>query len=171
MSVLGNLSKPPKGFSQYSLPAMGPGQTDIYGLLKNNFMQGGGNALQNLLGMAGGDQSAFSQLEAPMMQKFQREILPGIANRYSGSGISSSSGMQNAMATAATDFGTNMQAQRMNMMQQSIRDVLGLGEHLLGTPTQQFGLVKKDNIVNQLMQLLGMVGGGAASGLAMGAML
>lgn len=173
MSILAN-SKVPKGFGQYNLPALGAGQRDIYGLLQGKFMQGGGDAFQNLLGMSQGNEDVFSKLEAPMMQKFQREILPSIANRYGGAGISNSSGMQNAMTSAATDLGTQLQAQRAGLMQQSMRDVLGIGEHLLGTPTQQFGLYQKENWLRNIMQMIGNAGaqmGGMYGGAKLATML
>lgn len=161
----------PEGYEQYSLPTMGGGQQDIYNLLSTQFKGGAGDVYQRLFGLAQGDQGQFAQMEAPALRQFQQQIAPQIAQRYAGSGIGASSGMQNALASAGGNLAENLQANRMNLMQQSIRDVLGLGEHLLGTQTQQYGLVKKDNPLNQLMQLLGVVGSGAASGLAMGAML
>lgn len=164
----------PKGYSMYSLPTMGGGQKELYDLFKGQVSGGIPDVFQNLLGMARGNEDIFSKLEAPLMNKFNREILPGIANRYAGSGISGSSGMQNALASAATDLGTNLQAQRASLMQQSMRDVLGLGEHLLGMPTQQYGLVQKQNILNDIMKMLGgVVGGvgGSLGGAALGGLL
>jgi hypothetical protein len=147
--------KVPSGYGMYSLPTMGGGQKDIYEMLKSQFMQGGGDIYQRLFGMAKGDQDLFNQLEAPAIRQFQQQIAPGIAQRYAGSGIGSSSGMQNALAGAAGNLAENLQGQRMGLMQQSMHDVLHLGDMLLGSPTQQFGLVQKQNLMNQLMQLLG----------------
>jgi hypothetical protein len=154
----------PKGYSQYSLPTMGGEQKQIYDLFKGQLSGGLPQAFQQLFGMSQGNEDVFSKLEAPLLNKFNREILPGIANRYAGSGISGSSGLQNSLASAATDLGTNLQAQRAQMMQQSMRDVLGLGEHLLGMPTQQFGLAKKppsfwQSLGGILGQGLGTLGG------------
>lgn len=170
MSIL-STPKPPKGYSQYSLPTMGGGQKEIYDLLSSNLSGGIPNVLQQLLGQAQGKEGSFAPQEQQAMNFFNQQLAPQIAQRYAGSGIGSSSGMQNSLAGAAGNITTNLAAQRQNLMQQSIRDILGIGEHLLGTQTQQYGLVKKDNPLNQLMQLLGIVGSGAASGLTMGAML
>ena len=153
---------PPKGYSMYSLPTMGGGQKDLYNLFSSQLGGALPDTFQQLFGMASGNEDVFNKLEAPLLNKFNREILPGIANRYAGSGISGSSGMQNSMATAATDLGTNLQAQRANIMQQSMRDVLGLGEHLLGMQTNQYGLVQKQNMLGDLMKMLGNAGSQAA---------
>ena len=158
----------PKGYEMYSLPTMGGGQKELYDLFKGQLSPGLPGVFQQLLGMAGGNVDVFNKMEAPLLNKFNREILPGIANRYAGSGISGSSGMQNAMATAASDLGTNLQAQRASLMKQSMRDVLGLGEHLLGTPTQQYGLVQKQNVLNDLMNMLGQAGGQFGGAALMG---
>lgn len=154
--------KLPKGFGIYSLPTMGGGQADIYNMLKGQFQGGAGDIYQNLLSMAKGDQGMFDKLEAPALRQFQQQIAPGIASRYAGSGISGSSGMQNALASAGGNLAENLQSQRMNLMQQSMHDVMNLGHTLLGTQTQQFGLVQKQDLLRELMQMLGGAGSQAA---------
>lgn len=149
----------PKGYDLYSLPTMGGGQKDIYNLLKGQFQGGAGDVYQKLFGMARGDAGTFDQMEAPALRQFQQTIAPGIASRYAGSGIGASSGMQNSIANAGANLAENLQAQRTNLMRQSMQDVLGIGNTLLGTPTQQFGITQKENLLRDLMQLLGSAGG------------
>lgn len=150
----------PTGYNMYSLPTMGPGQKDIYEMIKGQFSQGAGGAYQNLFGMASGRPEAFAAQEKQAQDFFNQQLAPGIAQRYAGSGIGSSSGMQNALAGAAGNLTTNLQAQRNQMMQQSIHDVLGLGNMLLGTPTEQFGLQK-----SPWASILESLGGGIGTGL------
>lgn len=157
----------PSGYKQYSLPTMGGGQSDLYNMFKGQISGGFPDVFQSLLGMAKGSPEAFAPLENQAMNLFQQKLAPGIASRYAGSGIGASSGMQNALAGAAGNLTTDLQAQRANLMQQSMRDVLGIGEHLLGMPTQQFGLVQKENLMKDFLKMLGMgvgVGGGALLG-------
>ena len=151
----------PKGYEMYGLPTMGGGQKQLYDLFKGQFEGGAGNVFQKLFGLAGGEPGQFAQLEAPALAQFQQQIAPQIAQRYAGSGIGSSSGMQNSIAGAGGNLAQNLQSQRLGIMQQSMRDVLGIGEHLLGMPTQQYGLVQKENLLRDLMQLLGQAGGTA----------
>lgn len=150
--------KPPKGYGAYSLPTMGGGQADIYNLLKNQFQGGAGDIYQKLFGMARGDAGTFDQLEAPALRQFQEQIAPQIAQRYAGSGISGSSGLNNSLAGAGANLAENLQGQRLGLMQQSMHDVLHLGDLLLGTPTQQYGLYQKENQGRDWMQLLGSLG-------------
>lgn len=147
--------KLPKGYSSYNLPTMGGGQKELYDLFKGQVSGGVPDVFQKLLGMARGDQGTFSQMEAPLMRQFEQEILPGIAQRYAGHGISGSSGMQNSLSNAATNLGTNLQAQRSDLMRQSMHDVLGIGQNLLGMQTQQSGLVQNKSVINDLLKLLG----------------
>lgn len=145
----------PKGYSQFELPTMGGGQKQIYDLLKSQSLGGGGDVLSRLFGTAGGDQQGFDQMEAPAMRQFQQQILPGIANRYAGSGISGSSGMQNAFAGAGTDLAERLQSNRMGYHERARDQVMNLMQSLLGTPTSQFGLVQKPNMMADIMKLLG----------------
>jgi hypothetical protein len=151
-------TKIPSGYEQYSLPGMGQPNREIFDMLKGQFMQGGGDVFKNLLSLAKGDTSAMQGLEKYGMDVFQQQIAPGIAQRYAGSGIGSSSGMQNAIAGAGGNLASQLQSKRTDLMQQSMRDVLGLGNMLLGTPTEHFGLVQKENILRDIMQLLGGAG-------------
>lgn len=149
----------------YSLPTMGGGQKDIYEMLKGQFQGGAGDVYQKLFGLAQGSPGAFEQLEAPALRQFQQQIAPGIAQRYAGtrgqasSGMSASSGMQNSLAAAGANLAQDLQAQRTGIMERSMQNVLGLGNMLLGMPTQQFGLVQKQNTLNQLLNILGIAGG------------
>lgn len=158
MSIL-NTPKIPKGFSMYSLPTMGGGQKDIYEMLKGQFQGGAGDVYQKLFGLASGNEGMFEQLEAPALRQFQQQIAPGIAQRYAGGGIGASSGMQNSLASAGANLAQDLQAQRTGIMERSMQNVLGLGNMLLGMPTQQFGLVQKQNTLNQLLNILGIAGG------------
>ena len=152
-------AKLPSGYSAYSLPTMGSDQKGIYDMLKGQFQGGAGDVYQKLFGMASGDEGTFDQLEKPALRQFNEVIAPGIASRYSGSGISNSSGMQNSIAGAGASLAEQLQSQRTGLMRQSMQDVLGLGNMLLGTPTQQFGITQKESLLRDLMQLLGTAGG------------
>lgn len=100
---------------------LGPYQEDFL----KDYYQGGGfenqqpyqSGLQKLLSILGGDTSAF---EAPLMQKFQQEIAPGIAERFAGlgtgSGALSSSGLNQALAGAGRNLATDLGGIRANLM-------------------------------------------------------
>jgi hypothetical protein len=70
--------------------------------------QAGNQYLQNLLG---GGANAFSQFEAPYMQNFQQQILPGIANRFAGQGTGAGAMSSSAFNQTAAQAGSTLQAQ------------------------------------------------------------
>jgi hypothetical protein len=156
MSVL-TTPQIPKGYGMYSLPTMGGGQKDIYEMIKGKFGQGGGNVYDRLLQMAGGQGDIFQQMEIPARRGLESE-LANIGMQFGLSGSQKSSGFQNAIAGAGQRFAEDIYGQRAGLMQQSMRDVLGLGNMLLGTPTEQFGLYQKENLLRDIMQLIGGVG-------------
>lgn len=117
----------PKGFDMLQFPTRGGQSADIYNQL-------GGDFFQQLLSRAHGMGDSFQPQEQQAQDFYNRQLAPQIAQRYAGSGIGSSSGMQNALTAGATDLTSNLHAQRNQMMEKSIQDVLGLGNLLLSNP-------------------------------------
>lgn len=146
----------PEGYSAYTLPTMGGGQQDIYNMLKGQFQGGGGDVFQRLLSMAQGKGDAFQQMEIPARRELEGN-LANIGMQFGLSGANKSSGFQNAIAGAGQQFGENLYGQRANLMQNSMRDVLNLGNTLLGTPTQQFGLAQNPTGMADFMKFLGNI--------------
>lgn len=144
----------PSGYGQYSLPTMGGDQKDIYNMLKTQFKGGAGDIYQKLFGMAQGQGDIFNQMEVPARRGLEQE-LGNIGMQFGLSGSNKSSGFQNAIAGAGQNFAENLYGQRAGLMQKSMSDVMNLGNMLLGTPTEQFGLYQKENILRDLMHLLG----------------
>lgn len=138
--------KAPQGYEMLQFPTRGGRSADIYNQLS-------GDVFQKLLGQAQGSPGAFAPQEQQAMDFYQRQLAPQIAQRYAGSGISGSSGMQNALASGARDVTTNLHAQRNQLMQQSMHDVLNLGNILLQNP----------DVENYYAQNQGMGGGGGSS--------
>jgi hypothetical protein len=106
--------------------------------LQNNSTYGAGNDfLQQLLS---GDPQAYAAFEKPLMENFQQNIAPGIAERFAGMGTGAgslnSSALNNSLAQAGrglqTDIGTlrgqlQMQAlpQALQYAQQPYSNTLG----------------------------------------------
>lgn len=82
--------------------------------------------------LAGGDESMFSQLEAPAMRQFS-QLQGGLASRFSGMGTGArkSSGFQNTMSAAGMDLAERLQGQRMGLQQQALRDLMNMSSSLL----------------------------------------
>lgn len=126
--------KAPKGYDLLKFPTRGGQSADIYSQLAGGVQQGLPDILQQLLGQARGAPGAFQASEQQAMDQFNQQIAPGIAQRYAGSGISGSSGMQNALAGAGGNLAQSLQSQRQELMQRSMQDVLRLGELLFSQP-------------------------------------
>lgn len=93
--------------------------------------------------LAGGDEEMFRQMEAPAWRQFQG-VQGNIASRFSGAGGRRSSGFQNTMSQAGSDFSQALQGQRMGLQNQAIKDLMGMSEQLLGQRPYENMLMKKD---------------------------
>lgn len=133
MSFWGGTEGKMKQYSTMTPEQMGV-QSGIY-----DFLQGGksnmpgGDYMQSLFS---NDPSAFRAYEAPMMRQFNEEVVPGLAERFSGSGMGGrqSSAFQNQMGQAGMKLSEALGAQRANLRQgamSNIMQMLGLSQ----TPT------------------------------------
>ncbi len=150
------------GYQQISTPNLSPEQMQLFQQLMGGSQKGIGAGLENLSGLASGDQSKFAELEAPAQRQFQ-ELQGGLASRFSGMGTGArrSSGFQNTLSNAGTDFAERLQSQRMGLQQSAISQLLGIGQHLLTTPLNENSLVPKKKPFWQ--ELLGSAAGGLGS--------
>lgn len=151
----------PKGYQKGQMQQFTPEQMQLF---QSMFGHLGPDSFLSKL--AGGDQSQFEQLEAPALKQFGA-LQGNIASRFSGMGTGArrSSGFQNTMNQATTDFAQQLQSQRMGLQQQAIRDLQGLSGSLLQQkPYEQF-LTKQEKPAWQ--QFMEAIGGGAGKGLGM----
>jgi hypothetical protein len=156
-------NKIPKGYQQGQLQQFTPEQMQLFQQLFGHV------GPESFLGkLAGGDQSQFEQLEAPALKQFG-ELQGNIASRFSGmgSGARRSSGFQNTMNQAATDFSQQLQSQRMGLQRQAIQDLMGLSGSLLGQrPYEQFLTEKPVPFWQRLLEGINAAGGQAAGTFA-----
>lgn len=163
----------PKGFRRGQLQQFTPEQMQLFSQL---FGSVGPNSFLSRL--AGGDQGAFEQMEAPAMR--QLGALQGqLASRFSGMGARRSSGHNLAQGQLGTDFLERLQANRIGLQRQAIQDLMGLSGQLLGQrPYEQFAVKKQMPFWKQLLSggveaFAGGAGGsltGGAGGAASGAL-
>lgn len=95
-------------------------QTPLYGA--------GANYLGALLG---GDDSAYQLMEAPIMQRYNQEIMPGIAERFAGMGTGGSlgsSGLNNSLAQAGRSLGTDLGGIRAQMQMAALPQALSYAQ-------------------------------------------
>jgi hypothetical protein len=113
------------------------GLTDIFqtgGGLENNPLFGGAsNFIQSLYS---NDPNAFKNFEAPYMQNFEQNIIPGIAERFAGAGTGggamSSSGLNQSLAQAGRNLQTDLAGLRSGLQMQGLPQALNFAQQ----PTQ-----------------------------------
>lgn len=116
--------------------------------------------------LAGGDEEAFQQMEAPALRQFS-ELQGGLASRFSGMGGQGSlggrrsSGFQNQMTSASSNFAQQLQSQRQAMQRQAIQDLHGMSRDLLGErPYEQLLMPKQPKKSSGFGSLIGAGLGG-----------
>lgn len=96
--------------------------------------------------LAGGDQGLFNEMEAPALRQFN-ELQGNIASRFSGMGSGSrrSSGFQNTMTSASSNFAQDLASRRQALQQNAIRELMGLSGDLLGQRPYETFLTQKQH--------------------------
>jgi len=156
------MSKPksPSGYKTFE--QFTPEQMELFKQLMGNL--GPESFLSQI---AGGDEEAFNELEAPALKQFSG-LQGNIASRFSGMGQGGrrSSGFQNTMNQSSSDFAQQLQSNRLNLRNQALQDLMNMGNQLLGQ--QPYGLVQKQNKQSGFGGALGAAGGGALGFMAGG---
>lgn len=154
--------KAPKGYKYGQMQNFTPEQMELF-----KQMFGDVDPESFLAQLAGGDEDFFNQMEAPALQQFS-ELQGGLASKFSGmgSGARGSSGFQNTMNQAASDFAQKLQSGRHELQTNAIKDLSNMRGQLLGMKPYENFLVQKQHKKSGLGGLLGsLLGGGAGFGL------
>jgi len=132
-------SKVPSGYRQFQIQKFTPEQIQQFQQLFSQVSP------DSYLGkLAGGDQSAFAEMEAPAMRQFSA-LQGNIASKFSGMGQGArrSSGFQNTMNQAASDFAQDLQSKRMQTRMDAMKELMTFSQMLLGQEPYETGLVQK----------------------------
>ena len=155
----------PKGYENGQLNQYTPEQQQIF---KQQFAHLGPDSYLSRL--AGGDEEAFSAMEAPAWRNFN-EGLGQISSRFSefAPGAMSArrgSGFQNQVGAYASNFAQDLASKRQELQRSAVSDLLNFSNQLLGQRPQDKFLVEKQ----QKQQGPALGGwGGVAGGLLGGA--
>lgn len=115
--------------------------------------------------LASGDQSLFGEMEAPALRQFSG-TQGNIASKFSGMGTlggRKSSGFQNTVTQAGSDFAQDLQSRRQELQRQAIQDLMGMGNTLLGQRPHENFYTPKQKPAWQ--ELLGSLSGGIGQGI------
>lgn len=153
----------PRGYEKGTLSQFTPEQMQLFQRMFSQVDP------ESFLGkLAGGDEGMFAQLEAPALKQFSG-MQGNLASRFSdpGTGARHSSGFQNFMNQASSDFAQSLQSKRMGLQQNALMQLMQLSQMLLGErPYEQF-LLKKEHKPSFGQQIFGAalpVGGAALGG-------
>ena len=164
------MTKGQSGFLQQLLGQLSNQSTNIG---QNPLFQQGSNFIQQLLS---GSPESMKSFEAPAMRQFNEQIIPELAERFSGmgAGAQSSSAFQQMLGQAGAGLSERLQSlrsglqlgalpQALGFSQQPISNLLGFGG--LGLGSQAFGYVPKQKPFWQ--ELLGSGAQGAGQILSL----
>lgn len=169
MQKVSSLTKPQRG---YQNAILGQLQQMLQGgganISQNPLYQQGSNYLQNLLS---GSPQSTAAFEAPAMRQFNEEIIPGIAERFSGlgAGAQSSSAFQQALGQAGAGLSERLQALRSGLQFGGAQQALGYAQQPVSNLAGLSGFGLQPSFQNLLRPqthgLLGGLLGGASSGI------
>jgi len=156
-------SKIPSGYKQNQVQKYGP---ELMQLFQEMMGQAGPDSFTARL--AGGDESAFEEMERPAMRQFSA-MQGNIGSRFSGMGMGAqkSSGFQNTMSSASSNFAQDLASKRTGLRQQAIKDLMSMSHQLFQDNPYETGLTKKEHKEPFWKQALGLIspaGGDIASG-------
>lgn len=137
-TISGGTGKVP-GYNVSQIPQFTP---EMMQLFKSLFSHVGPDSF--LSKIAGGDEAAFNQMEAPALRQFSG-LQGNLASRFSGMGMGSrhSSGFQNTSNAAASDFAQQLQSRRMDLQSQALKDLFGLSGSLLSKKPYETALTEE----------------------------
>lgn len=151
--------KRPHGYQKFSMANFTPEMMDKF----MEWMQLT-NPEGDLSRLAHGDEEYFNQIEAPALKQFSA-LQGNLASRFSGQGMGArhSSGFQNTVGQAGSDFAQQLQANRQGLQRQAQQDLSSMYSNLLGQKPYDQGYVKKDrsggNSAEQWGRIAGLIPG------------
>lgn len=131
--------KIPKGYKGGRLQQFSPEQIELFQSLFGHL-----GPESYLARLAGGDEEAFKEIEAPAYAAFSSQ-LGELGSRFSGMGMGGrkSSGFQNVGSQAASDFARDLAANRHGLQRQALEDLMGLSNTLLQQRPMERTLTEK----------------------------
>jgi len=136
----------PKGYDVSQLQNFTP---EMMNLFKSLFSHVGPGSYTSRL--AAGDEDLFNEIEAPAYTKLTSN-LGGLASKFSGMGTGGrhSSGFQNTASQTVSEFGQGLQAKRMGLQQQALKDLFGMSGDLLNQRPYENVVTPKSDFLSQL---------------------
>ncbi len=161
-------NKIPKGYELGQIQQFTPEMMELFKSLFSHL-----STDSNLSRLAAGDPERFQEVEEPAFRNFSA-LQGNIASKFSGAGglgARRSSGFQNTMNAAASNFAQDLASQRQQLSRQALQDLMSHSQMLLGQKPYEQQLIKKQqpntfgNIVGGALPVAGALAGGYFGGL------
>ena len=152
------------------IPTVTPEQSQ---LLQSLLGQLGGplsSGIGNLQQILSGSPEALRAFQAPALRQFQEQIVPGIAERFSGLGAGSqrSSAFAQSLGSAGADLAERLAAQRANLQSGALSQLQGLLGTSMQSQFQNLQIPGQEGALQGLFRGLGSGLGGGLGALATG---
>lgn len=120
-----------KSEKKEQLPRFTPDQENFLNQLLSQSQQITPDAFSYLSSILGESPEAFAQFEAPIKRQFEEEVLPSIAERFTGmlgEGSSRSSAFGQQLGKAGERLSEKLAAQRAGLKNQALAQLMGLSQ-------------------------------------------
>jgi hypothetical protein len=93
------------------------------------------------------DPEAYADFEKPIMNQFEQQIVPAIAERFGGiAGNKGNSGLNNSLAQAGKDLSTNIGGIRAGLQQNAVNQGLAYAQQPYSNAQAGFGVREFENV-------------------------
>lgn len=109
-------------------PRFEPGQIGTINQLLSGARPGQQQAMDYLMDLLSGESEAFQDFQRPALRQFEEELLPGIAERFTGmfgEGSNRSSAFGQQLGKAAAGLSENLAAQRAGLQGGAAQQLMG----------------------------------------------
>lgn len=153
-----------KAGKMQAMPTLAPEQQQLFSQLLGGLQGPMQSGLSNLGQLLSGDTEAY---EAPAMRQFQEQIVPGIAERFTGmgAGAQGSSAFGQQLGQAGAGLAENLAMQRAGLQQQGLSQLSGLFGQAMQPTFQWQQMPGTQGFLNPLLQ---GIGGGLGQGAGFG---
>lgn len=135
----------PQGYQMTQTPNFSPEVMKLYNNLLSSLGTGPQQGLGYLTKLASGDEDIFKQIEAPAYQALQQGMAQ-TAGRFSGVGGQDSSAFANALAGQQGQMSQNLAANRQQLQQQAIQQLLGYSQNLMNQKPYDYQLQEEGDM-------------------------
>jgi hypothetical protein len=153
----GGYDKTPRGYKERYIDQFTPEQHQLY-----QQMFGHVSPDSYLSRLAQGDEGIFNEIEAPEKRNYNA-LVGNLGSRFAGFGTGGlkSSGAQNYMTSAASNFAQDLASKRQGLSRQALQDLMSYSNTLLGQRPYEHQLIEKaEKEKSPWGSLIGGVAGG-----------